>query len=525
MSRQDTLVIAEKPSVARDLAAVLKATSKGNGFLYGNGYTVTWAIGHLVTLPEPHQINPNWKSWSFQHLPMIPDSWPLIPVERTKSQLEVVESLIATCKSIVCATDAGREGELIFRYIYEMAKSNKPVQRLWISSLTSQAIQDGFQKLKPSVDFDPLADAAKGRSRADWLVGMNLSRAYALMSRESFFVGRVQTPTLAMIVERDLKIQNFVPEKYTTIDATFKVEHGEYRGTFAGETSEYKSLKLAKEKRIEGDEKNWKSVVERVKNARAKILSIEAKSTKEAPPLLYDLTELQRHANRLFGFTAAKTLEVAQNLYEKHKMISYPRTDSRHLSESVANTLPKIVDAIRGPYEDLIRKDTGSSPLGKRFVDDAEVGDHHALIPTGNLRNRSSLQDEEEKIFDLICRRLLSAWQVDFVTEVTTVLTEVGDRDLFRSLGTVVKEQGWKTLEVRSKSETARVTFPNHLSEGQDVEVKKVEPFHKSTEPPPHLTEGTLLSAMETAGKSLEDQELAQAIKGSGLGKIGRAHV
>ena len=345
-------IVAEKPSVARDIARVVGATKQGDGFLHGNNHVVTWAIGHLVSLAQPHEIRPEWKSWRRDLLPMLPQDWPLVVYDRTKPQFEIVRKILSSDKiaRIICATDAGREGELIFRYIYEASDCHKPVQRLWISSLTPEAIRNGLNALKPGADYDPLADAARGRSRADWLVGMNLSRAYSIAFNDKLSVGRVQTPTLAMLVERELEIRAFVPTDYIEVIATFSPDKGKskYKGTY------FRGDKTA-ESRLDPNAVEANQIVARAKSGNASIESLQAETQRALPLLLYDLTELQRHANRLFGFSAQKTLDLAQALYEKHKLISYPRTDSRHLSNDVANTLPKIVDAIRGDYEVAVK--------------------------------------------------------------------------------------------------------------------------------------------------------------------------
>jgi len=386
-------VLAEKPAVARDIARVLGASQRGDGFLRGNGYIVTWAIGHLVTLPQPHEINPEWRRWRRDHLPILPREWPLVVSEETRAQFEAVARVLNApeVERVVCATDAGREGELIFRYIYEAAGCRKPFQRLWISSLTADAIREGFRKLRDGRDFDPLADAARGRSRADWLVGMNLSRAYTLDFDQELSVGRVQTPTLAMVAERELAIRAFVPEDYLEVLATFLPEKSAgsegrgYKGTwFRGETptAEAKRIKKAPEAKEGSDLEEAMRIVQRARTGQAAIESLRAETRRMPPPLLYDLTELQRHANRLYGFSAKKTLGLAQALYEQKKLISYPRTDSRHLSTDVAATLAAIVRAVQEPYRDRLASGTGERPLGKRFVDDAKVTDHHAIIPT-----------------------------------------------------------------------------------------------------------------------------------------------
>src|SRR5947199_712604 len=408
-------VLAEKPSVALDIARVLGAGNKGDGYLHGNGYVIRWALGHLAALAQPHEIHPQWRQWRRDLLPMLPDHWPLVVYEKTKDQFEVVRKILNSPRisRIVCATDAGREGELIFRYIYEAAGCAKPVSRLWISSLTPDAIRRGFDTLRPATEFDGLADAARGRSRADWLVGMNLSRLYSLTYGEDLSVGRVQTPTLAMLVERELAIRQFVPEDYIEVAATFHPQGAPadqtYKGTWlrdrAAAGADKESLQQAMRLPADGEEAG--QIAARARTGQAAIESIEAKTQRMPPPLLYDLTELQRHANRLFGFSAQKTLDTAQALYERHKLISYPRTDSRHLSQDVAQTLAGIVEVIESPFREHLVPGTGTQPLGRRFVDDSKVTDHHAIIPTTTSPNLDALPPDERKIYDLICRRLL----------------------------------------------------------------------------------------------------------------------
>src|SRR4051812_27028403 len=469
----DTIaVLAEKPAVARDIARVLGASQRGEGCLRGNGYVVTWAVGHLVELAQPHEINPDWKRWRRDHLPMLPRDWPLVVSEETKAQFEAVRRVINApeIERVVCATDAGREGELIFRYIYEAAGCRKPFQRLWISSLTPDAIRQGFRKLRDGRDLDPLADAARGRSRADWLVGMNLSRMYSLdYNQEQLSVGRVQTPTLAMMVERELAIRAFVPEDYLEVVATFSPgqdssDLSSYKGTwFRGDTPnpEAKRIKTPPGGKDGEDLVAAMEIVRRARAGKAAVESIRAETKRMPPPLLYDLTELQRHANRLYGFSAKKTLGVAQALYEQKKLISSPRTDSRHLSTDVAATLGEIVSAVRRPYADKLAPGTGERPLSRRFVDDSKVTDHHAIIPTTTSLDVASLADDEKKIYDLVCRRLLAAWHDDHVWSVTTVITAISNPpaagvgepllDRYHSTGTLIDQVGWKILDIEKK--------------------------------------------------------------------------
>lgn len=541
--------------MARDIAKVLGANQKGNGYLHGGGYIVTWAIGHLVALAQPHEIRPEWKQWRRHLLPMLPAEWPLVVYDKTKDQFEVVRKIINSPKvgQIVCATDAGREGELIFRYIYEAAQSDKPVQRLWISSLTADAIRQGFAALKEAQEYDGLADAARGRSRADWLVGMNLSRAYTLAFGEEISVGRVQTPTLAMVVERELAVRAFVPEEYREVLATFspqefagRKDRPSYQGTWfrpftKQDTAQEKetlqqAMRLPVVKGEAPDEA--KEIVARARTGEARIASIQAETKRMAPPQLYDLTELQRHANRLHGFSAQKTLETAQALYEKHKLLSYPRTDSRHLSRTVAGTLPNVIRTVAPQYPNAIAPGTGEKQLGSRFVDDTKITDHHAIIPTATPPTKASLSEDERRLYDLVCRRLLSAWHDDFISDITTVLTTITNNaivDQYHSTGTAVKQIGWKILDIVSEGKKSRKkgtakdggedsgegsgqTLPPGLSAGQLQDVIDVESLLKKTRPPKRLTDATLLTAMQTAGKTLDEKELSDAMKDSGLG-------
>jgi DNA topoisomerase-3 len=539
-------VLAEKPSVARDIAKVLGADKKGDGFLHGNGYVVTWAIGHLVSLAQPHDMRPDWKQWRFDTLPMLPDAWPLVVYDKTRSQFEVVRKILNSPRvaEVVCATDAGREGELIFRYIYEAAACSKPVKRLWISSMTAEAIRKGFDNLQPGTNYDGLADAAHGRSRADWLVGMNLSRAYSLLYREELSVGRVQTPTLAMLVDRELTLKQFVPEEYIEVIAQFagQAERKDltYTGTWFRPREEQGKDKeaLAKLQRLPADGDEAKQIVARAKKGAVAIESAQSETQRALPPLLYDLTELQRHANRLFGFSAQETLTYAQALYERHKLISYPRTDSRHLTADIAATVGSIASAVAPQYKDLVAEGTGQRPLSKRFVDDTKVSDHHALLPNAVNPGRASLSEPERKIYDLICRRFLMMWHDDHLQAVTTVITaiqtpaqgaEEAITDRYRTSGTLVQQLGWKVLDLapekskkKSKGEgedgEPEQVLPTDLVEGQPQRVARIEAKQKKTKPPKRFTEGTLLTAMQTAGQMLDEKELSDAMKETGLG-------
>jgi DNA topoisomerase-3 len=529
------VVLAEKPSVARDLAKVLQAHTRRDGYFEGAGYRVTWAIGHLVGLAQPHEINPAWKPWLTANLPMLPSEFPLVVLDDGRKQYSVVERLLRdpTTQSVVAATDAGREGELIFRYIYERARCKKPWQRLWISSLTDAAIRKAFANLEPGARYDGLAAAAKARSRADWLVGMNLSRAYTLSNGALFSVGRVQTPTLAMVVERDRAIRAFVPEHYLEVEANFESAKGKYRGTYypypsgglrdrRGQLQRFKP----EQARLPADGVLAKSIAERARQGQARVTAIERQTRRTPPPLLYDLTELQRHANRLYGYTAKQTLDAAQALYERHKVLSYPRTDSRHLSNDIAAHLPEIVRTIAPLYSGLAADGCGERALGKRFVDDAKVGDHHALIPTANTA-RLPAGSAEARLYDLVCRRLLMAWHTDLVEAVSTLVSELQPRDasqpmdLYVTRGTSLEAPGWTLLEQRSKPKTGLASAPSipaGLIQGDPQTVTSASILAKQTEPPKHFNEASLLTAMESAGKSLDDKQLIEALRDAGLG-------
>ncbi|PIE83066.1 MAG: recombinase RecQ [Candidatus Contendobacter odensis] len=554
-------VVSEKPAVARDVARALGACRRGDGFLHGNGYVITWAIGHLVRLAEPHEINPTWKTWRRESLPMLPEKWPLVVNTQTRNQFEVVRRILndSAIDHVVCATDAGREGELIFRYLYEAAECRKPFSRLWISSLTPDAIRQGFQTLRPGRDLDALAAAARGRSQADWLVGMNLSRAYTLAcgipGDDALSVGRVQTPTLAMMVEREHAIRTFLPEEYLEVAATFTplTEQPAQSNTAAepAKVTCYQGIWFRgnkpepKAKCLPADGVEAAQIVSRAQQGQAVIETCRTETHRAAPPLLYDLTELQRHANRLYGFSAQTTLDIAQKLYEQRKLISYPRTDSRHLSTAVATLLSAVVAAIWAPYKTRLAPHTGQRTLGSRFVNDSKVTDHHAIIPTPIVAKK--LPADEQKIYNLICRRLLMAWHDEHIRAITHLVTTITTVDTtgntlidrYHSTGTAVEQVGWKVLEPRptsgkpantsrnkkdktstkpSSAETPEQNLPAGLTTGQQQQILDTRTVAKQTRPPPRLTDATLLTAMETAGRTLDDKALSAAMKDSGLG-------
>ena len=500
------LVIAEKPSVGRDIAKVLGCKSKKSGYLYSEEYVVSWAIGHLVTLCEPEDYNPNYKKWRGEHLPIVPAQIQLKAITNTKSQFEILKNLMLSEKveSIICATDSGREGELIFRYIYELVGCKKPVKRLWISSMTDEAITDGFSKLKPSAHYDNLYSCAKSRSEADWLVGINATRAFTLRYNTLLSIGRVQTPTLAMIVERQREIDAFVSTPYWEIKATFG-HTMEYTGMwFDPKTKDTKIL----------DANNAKAIVEKVKGKKSAVTSAEKAEKKQPPPLLYDLTELQRDANRQFGFAAKKTLDIAQDLYEKKKMITYPRTDSRYLSSDMLSKCRSILKSLSEQYGEFVSAILALEklPVTKRIADDSKVTDHHAIIPTGKS---ATLTGEEQQLYNLIAKRFVAVFLPYHIYEATTVITSVQDEH-FISKGNTIVSWGWMALYKQDNTDETE-TLPD-LQQNTEVTLNKAELLKKKTQPPKPYTEATLLSAMENAGRFVEDEGLKEQLKESGLG-------
>jgi DNA topoisomerase-3 len=483
-------------------------------------------------------MNAEWKAWRPERLPILPSSWPLVVRDAAADQFSVVAALLTDrgTERIVAATDAGREGELIFRYVYERAGATKPFDRLWISSLTESAIRRGFERLRDGREFDGLAAAARARSRADWLVGMNLSRAYSLAHGDKLSVGRVQTPTLAMLVERERAMRDFVPEPYLEVEIEVAASAGTYRAIYhqrdAGdEATEAKQGKprfpKREQARLPADGALAERILARARAGAARVHRVVQSVKAIPPPLLYDLTELQRHANRLYGFTAQRTLELAQALYEKHKVLSYPRTDSRHLSVEVAGTLPSILEVVAPRYPGLVAE--GASPLSPRFVDDAKVTDHHAIVPT-TTKPRLAEGSDEAKLYDLVCRRLLAAYHPDCLEALTTVETRIAAPDAetgaevddaYLTRGVAIERPGWKVLELGASrapdpAETPRI--PPGLEEGQPVRVEEARALEKKTRPPSPHTEATLLTAMETCGRTVDEKAIVEAMRDSGIG-------
>ncbi|HEX7175276.1 MAG TPA: DNA topoisomerase 3, partial [Pyrinomonadaceae bacterium] len=506
------LVITEKPSMGRDVAAALGATRRGDGFIEGQADIVTWCVGHLVELDDPDSYDPKLERWRLEDLPFIPEKFKYHPSQRTADQFKVIKSLLGRedVTAVVNAADAGREGELIFDLVYTLAGCRKPVERLWISSLTREAILDGFRRLKGASEYKGLRESAHARQQADWLVGINATRAQTIRARRAghegvYSLGRVQTPTLALIVERDREISEFVPTDYFEVVADFRAPSGAYRGLWFGKDG------TRFDKKEDAD-----AIVAKVSGKTGAVAKVEKKKATERPPLLYDLTTLQRAAGVRYGFTATRTLELAQTLYEK-KFLTYPRTSSRHLSADVGKELRAHVEAARvGPYvkfiEEILARD--KITLTSRHMDDKKVTDHHAVIPTKQRIEPSALSPDEKRIYDLVARRFLAAFYPDAEIERTTVVTEAeGERFITR--GAVVLVAGWREVDPPAKDlkksgddeEETDAELPP-LKAKDSAEVTHAEALAKQTKAPPRYSESALLGAMETAGRKVEDEEL-----------------
>jgi DNA topoisomerase III len=525
-----TLVIAEKPSVGRDLARVLPgAFTKGEGYLEGPEHIVSWAVGHLVQLADPDEYDDRFKKWRMADLPIVPERFRLVVRdERSKKQMNVVKRQLARddVDLVVNACDAGREGELIFAYLYEKAGSQKRVKRLWLSSMTTDAIKDAFARLREGSEFATLEAAARSRSEADWIVGMNATRAATIRLRSSFdgavSLGRVQTPTLAILARREQEIRDFRPEPYWTVDAVFdpleqrpRIYEGRYH---AGANPRIKTAAEAE------------AIVRAAENQVGEITKLEKSERKERPPLLYDLTSLQRDANSRFGFSARRTLAAAQRLYEEHKALTYPRTNSRYLTRDMIPEIKPIAELVgeQREYSGASKYVLGLDVLPlARVVDDAKVADHHAIIPTRAERHPvDKMNDDDRRIYDLVVRRFLAIFHPDAVFENTRVETTVAEH-VFRTRGKLMLVPGWRGVygEIadadaanRSDDDEEREQQLPKLERGERVEVKEVSSEEKETKPPRRYTEGALLGAMETAGKLVDEEELREAMKDSGIG-------
>lgn len=507
-----TLVLTEKPSVAKDIARVLGCKRSGNGCIVGEKYIVTWALGHLVTLADPETYDDKYKSWRMEDLPMLPGRMKLVVIGQTSKQFKAVSSLLSSAEvsDIVIATDAGREGELVARWIIQKANCRKPMRRLWISSQTDKAIKEGFASLKPSSQYDNLYRSAQCRAEADWLVGLNVTRALTCKHNAQLSAGRVQTPTLAMIVRREEDILRFRPKDYFTVKADF----GEY-------TALYKD---GKGQARFADAAAAKEVADSVRGKRGVLSEVKKVYRFKAPPAAYDLTELQRDANKKYGYSAKQTLSLMQSLYETHKLLTYPRTDSRYITKDVAATLPERLRAIAiGPYKDSANAVLRSKPIQTKYiVNDAKVTDHHAIIPTEQYVDLNKLTREERHIYDLVVRRFIAVLSAPFEYDEVQVKITVGKYN-FYTKGQSVKSAGWKALYDSSLADDDDDAEPDlaaqrlpALSQGAAAAVKEVRVCAGKTSPPARYTEATLLTAMENPASQVEDGRLRDALKTAG---------
>ena len=509
--------IAEKPSVAKDIARIIGATSSKDGYMEGNGYQVTWTFGHLCTLKEPHDYTPMWKAWSLSALPMIPPRFgiKLIDDKGIQKQFAVIERLMQAADGIINCGDAGQEGELIQRWVMQKAQAKCPVKRLWISSMTDEAIREGFQKLKDQQEYQPLYMAGLSRAIGDWILGMNATRLYTLkygQNRQVLSIGRVQTPTLALIVNRQKEIDNFKPEPYWVLSTIYR-----------------ETLFTATKGKFTSKEEGEKSF-EIIKGKPFTVTKVEKKNGKEQPKQLYDLTSLQVDCNRKYGMSAEMTLNTIQTLYER-KFTTYPRVDTQYLSDDIYPKCPQIMNGLYqvkvagvAPYADLVRP-LGGKPLPKtkRVFDTSKVTDHHAIIPTGVIPQ--NLSDIERRVYDLVARRFISVFYPDCKFSTTTVLGEV-DGIEFKATGKEILDPGWRAVYAQQSS-----ALPTDEEKKEDEEktlpafVKGESGPHeptlteKQTTPPPYYNEASLLRAMETAGKFVEDEELRAAMKENGIGR------
>ncbi len=507
-----TLVLTEKPSVAKDIARVLGCKRSGNGCIVGDKYIVTWALGHLVTLADPEAYDDKYKSWRMEDLPMLPGRMKLVVIGQTSKQFKAVSSLLSSAEvsDIVIATDAGREGELVARWIIQKASCRKPMRRLWISSQTDKAIKEGFASLKPSSQYDNLYRSAQCRAEADWLVGLNVTRALTCKHNAQLSAGRVQTPTLAMIVRREEDILRFRPKDYFTVKADF----GEYTALYKDGKGQARFVDAAAAKEVADSVRGKRGVLSEVK----KVYRFKA------PPAAYDLTELQRDANKKYGYSAKQTLSLMQSLYETHKLLTYPRTDSRYITKDVAATLPERLRAIAiGPYKDAASAVLRSKPIQTKYiVNDAKVTDHHAIIPTEQYVDLNKLSREERHIYDLVVRRFIAVLSAPFEYDEVQVKITVG-RYNFYTKGQSVKSAGWKALYDSSLADDDDDAEPDlaaqrlpALSQGAATAVKEVRVCAGKTSPPARYTEATLLTAMENPASQVEDGRLRDALKSAG---------
>lgn len=498
--------IAEKPSVAREIAQILGATTKRDGYLEGNGYRVTWTFGHLCTLKEPDEYTTEWKKWNLSTLPMLPEKFDikLISNAGVGKQFKIIKSLVDQCDEVINCGDAGIEGELIQRWVLRKAGCRKPVKRLWISSLTEEAIKEGFNKLKESRDYDLLYEAGNSRAIGDWLLGMNATRLYTLKYADGkgvLSIGRVQTPTLALIVKRHYEIENFRPEKYWELKTIYRDV------LFSAIEGKFSSVEEANK------------IIEKIKDSDFTVTSFTRKKGNEAPPPLFDLTSLQVECNKRFGFSADNTLKIVQNLYEK-KFVTYPRVDTRFLPSDIYPKVPGILKGLKRYQQETEPLLAAPIKKSKKVFDDAKVTDHHAIIPTGV--NPHNLQPNDEKVFDTIARRFIAVFYPDCIVMNTTVLGEVEDVK-FKATGKQILEEGWRALYPKQERQEKRddEDEPQIIPEFTQGESgpHTTQVFEKETKPPKPYTEATLLRAMETAGKWSDDEDIRDAMKENGIGR------
>ncbi|MBA4496170.1 DNA topoisomerase III [Paenactinomyces guangxiensis] len=512
-----TVVLAEKPSVGRDIARVLACHKQGNGYFEGNKYIVTWAFGHLVTLADPEAYGEKYKTWRLEDLPLLPDRFKLVVIKKTGKQFQLVKKLLLRpdVNQIVIATDAGREGELVARWIIEKAHVKKPVKRLWISSVTDKAIKEGFQQLRDGKQFENLYSSAVARAEADWVVGINATRALTCKHNAALSCGRVQTPTLAMIAARETEIKNFKPRTFYGIEAI-----AENQLNLVWQDSKTKDWRsFAKEK--------CDQILAKVKNQDAIVTEVKKVKKKSFAPPLYDLTELQRETNKRFGFSPKETLSVLQGLYEHHKVLTYPRTDSRYLSTDIVDTLKERIEACRvGPYAMLAGQARKHLKPGRHFVDNSKVSDHHAIIPTEEPVLLDKLSAKERKIYDLVVKRFFAVMYPPFEYEQTTIQANIGG-EMFLARGKVIQSYGWKQVygdhPEEEKAEGIKEQILPQIKEGERLKIRSLTQTSGETQPPEPFTEGSLLAAMENPVKYMSDErkDLIQTMgETGGLGTV-----
>ncbi|MFJ7648787.1 DNA topoisomerase III [Lysinibacillus sp. NPDC097279] len=513
-----SVVIAEKPSVARDIARVLNCNKKGNGYLEGDKYIVTWALGHLVTLADPESYDVKYKTWNLEDLPMLPERLKLTVIKQTGKQFNAVKSQLTRgdVGEIIVATDAGREGELVARWIIDKVKINKPIKRLWISSVTDKAIKDGFANLKPGKAYDNLYASAVARSEADWYIGLNATRALTTRFNAQLNCGRVQTPTVAIIAAREDEIKHFKAQTYYGIEAQTND-----RLKLTWQDAKGNSRSFEKEK--------IDAIVKKLGNSNAMVTDIEKKPKKTFAPGLYDLTELQRDANKIFGYSAKETLNIMQKLYEQHKVLTYPRTDSRYISQDIVATIPERLKACGiGEYRPLANK-LLNKPIktSKAFVDDSKVSDHHAIIPTEGYVNFSAFSDKERKIYDLVVKRFLAVLFPAFEYEQLTLRAKIADES-FVARGKTILSAGWKEVyenrfDDEDTTDDLQEQILPRIDKGDTLQIKLIAQTSGQTKPPARFNEATLLSAMENPTKYMatNDKKLADTLKSTGgLGTV-----